>query len=567
MSQLASGTITLQLPLEDVYQMACAHMSKGQIETAEPLFISLLRERPDEPRFLGMLGALRIQQGLNQEAAALCQQAHLSDPASPLHGTNLASALFALNRAQEAIDLLRTVCKDHPRHPMAHYNLGNFLRDIDPEQSVAAYLKVLEIDPQHLNAMNNMGTVLLGLGRYDEADELFKKVMALDAENASAAGNKALLAATKGDHKSAIELYNRVPPSGDSMLAAGVRFNQSMSLIRVGRYEEAFPLYEWRWQGSSTLYNGYRFTTERQWRGEALKGKRLLVWGEQGFGDTLQFVRYLPLVAALHPARLTLAVHPAVLRLFQNSLPMVEVIDRQNMPQNLGDVWDYHCPVMSLALALAHPQPVRKSEVPRQTPYLHADQAEVQQWEQRLALIEPQRPLRVGLSWRVGQEEIAGRSFKLDQTRPLMKLPGVRFYRLTRSESNRPTDPTPAGLNLVDLSADMHDFAATAAFMKCLDLVISVDSAVLHLAGALGLPTLGVFQPHGGNFFDIGEGEQTWYPTVTVWRQSEMGDWEGLFERVAQRLLEMASPPQTRSPAKTKNAKRSSAPKTSAAQA
>jgi tetratricopeptide (TPR) repeat protein len=548
--------MTLQLPLEEVYHMACARMSQGLMDSAESLFIALLREIPDEPRFLGMLGALRIQQGLNQEAAALCQQAHLSDPASPLHGTNLASALFGLNRAQEAVDLLRAVCTEHPRHVMAHYNLGNFLRDIDPEQSVAAYLKALEIEPQHLNAMNNMGTVLIGLGRYDEAGELFKKVMAIDTENASAAGNQALLAATQGDHLSAIELYHRVPPSGDARLAAGVRFNQSMSMIRIGRYEEAFPLYEWRWHGSATLTNGYRFTPERQWRGEPLKGQRLLVWGEQGFGDTLQFVRYLTLAAAREPVRLTLAVHPALLRLFQNSLPMVEVIDRQTMPQNLNDVWDYHCPVMSLALALAHPQPVRKSEVPRQTPYLLADPTEVQQWQERLDQLEPQRPLRVGLSWRVGQDEIAGRSFQLGQTGPLMNLPGVRFYRLTRPEPNRPTEPTPPGLNLIDLSADLHDFAATAAFMQCLDLVVSVDTSVLHLAGALGRPALGVFQPHGGNFFDLGEGAQTWYPSMTVWRQHTPGDWSGLFERVAMHLSEMAASRSATAPKKRKPSKR-----------
>ena len=245
------------------------------------------------------------------------------------------------------------------------------------------------------------------------------------------------------------------------------------------------------------------------------------------------------MVATRNPAKLTLYTHPGVYRLFKQSLPKIDVVDRRHMPRTLGEDWDFHCPIMSLPLALAHPEPVRKSEVPRQVPYLYADENEVARWERKLSSIEPERPLRVGLSWRTGQKKNSGRSFDLELTKPLMNLPGIRFYRLTRTEQSRPTDPTPPGLNLFDLSADFEDYAATAAFMKCLDCVVSVDTSVLHMAGALGVTTLGVYPTHGGNFFDVGEGEQTWYPSVQVWRQHTTGDWHGLFERVAQHLLEM----------------------------
>ena len=214
-----------------------------------------------------------------------------------------------------------------------------------------------------------------------------------DAANASASGNLALLAATQWQDQNAVDLYNQVPPSNDPRLNAGVRFNQSLSLIRIGNYELGFPLYEWRWRGSPTLYHLYRFTPEQQWRGEPLQGKRLLVWGEQGFGDTLQFVRYLGLVAERQPARLTLLTHPALLRLFKLSLPpTVEVLERSTMPSpELGPEWDFHCQIMSLALAIAHPEPVRKSQVPRESPYLRADEAEVLRWEKKLSGIEPER--------------------------------------------------------------------------------------------------------------------------------------------------------------------------------
>lgn len=540
MSSPNQGGIALQLPPSEVYRLACSHLSEERLDSAEAMFLALLQQIPGEPRVLGMLGALRLKQNRLEEAVALCSQANSAEPASPLHKINLASALAGLQRTDEALVLLRQTCADHPEHVMAHYNLGNFLRET--QQTVAAleaYQAVLTLDPKHLSAMNNMATLLIDLGRYEEAQTLFNQVLAIDASNANAAGNRALLAATQGDHASAVELYKQVPPSTDIKLSAGVRFNQSLSMIRVGNYEQGFPLYEWRWKGSPTLLNGYRYSSERQWRGEPLQGRRLLVWGEQGFGDTLQFVRYLPLVAARQPARLALAAHPALLRLFRQSLPMVEVLDRETLRNELESHWDYHCPIMSLALATAHPEPVRKSQVPRQVPYLRADAAEVARWENRLASTEPSRPLRVGLSWLTGQTENGGRSFELKETGPLMNLPGVRFYRLTRAEPTRTTEATPEGLELFDFSSDLKDFASTAAFMHGLDLVLSVDTSVLHIAGALGLPTLGLYPTHGGNFFDVEEGQQTWYPSVTVWRQRTMGDWNGLLQRVAQRLLEL----------------------------
>lgn len=534
--------IGLQLPRDDVYQLACSYLRGGRLDSADPLFQALLQQNTEDPDVLGMLGALRLSQGHVDAAVQMCQRAHQLDPSTPLHIINLASALFALEQSDDAIALLQKACIEHPDHVMAHYNLGNFLRDTKrPQEACVSYMNALQIDPQHLNAMNNLGTVLIDLGRYTEADAMFRRVLEIDAANASASGNLALLAATQGQDQNAVDLYNQVPPSNDPRLNAGVRFNQSLSLIRIGNYELGFPLYEWRWRGSPTLYHLYRFTPEQQWRGEPLQGKRLLVWGEQGFGDTLQFVRYLGLVAERQPARLTLLTHPALLRLFKLSLPpTVEVLERSTMPSpELGPEWDFHCPIMSLALAIAHPEPVRKSQVPRESPYLRADEAEVLRWEKKLSGIEPERPLRVGLSWRTGQKDNGGRSFGLDEAMPLMNLPGVRFYRLTRTEPTRPTEETPEGLNLIDLSADLHDFAATAAFMKCLDLVLSVDTSVLHLAGALGVPTLGVYPTYGGNFFDVGEGEQTWYPKVTVWRQTTMGDWQGLLTRVAQHLMQM----------------------------
>jgi len=538
---MASSPSNPPLPPDALYPQACAHLSAGRLDLAEPLFLTLLQQQPGDPNALGMLGALRLQQQRLDDALTLCAQAHTAAPESPLHGVNLASALAGLGRLHEALALLRNVCTSHPRYPLAHYNLGNFLREARQEQAAAdAYRAVLALDPQHLNALNNLGTVLTSLGHYGEADALFKQVLALDARNASAAGNLALLAATQGDHASAAAQYAHVPPSADQRMTAGVRFNQSLSLIRLGNYEEGFPLYESRWQGSPTLHRGYRFTPERQWRGEPLAGERLLVWDEQGFGDTLQCVRYLPHVAARSPARLTLATHPALLRLFRQSLPpSIEVIDRNTLPPALGQAWDFHCPIMSLPLGLAHPGPVRKAEVPGNTPYLRADAAEVERWERRLTSLEPTRPLRVGLSWRTGQADNGGRCFGLDEAGPLANLPGVRFYRLTRTEPNRPAEPTPEGLDLVDLTADLSDFAATAALMQCLDEVVSVDTSVLHLAGALNRPTLGVFPTHGGNFFDVAEGVQTWYPSLTVWRQPTMGDWPALLARVAQRLGEI----------------------------
>ncbi|NML97864.1 tetratricopeptide repeat protein [Paraburkholderia sp. RP-4-7] len=537
MSTRSAPTGLRPISSDEAYALACRKLADGQLDVAESLLLALARQMPLHGSVLGMLGALRLQQGRLPEAIDHCEAARSADPASALHPTNLATALAGTGQPDAAINLLREVCAAHPGFVLAHYNLGNFLRDADePSAAEAAYRAALAIDPAHVSCLTNLGTVLLGLGRYDEAEALFREALERDPRNASAAGNLALSAATRGDHAKAADTYASVLPIADAATADGVRFNRSLSLIRLGRYEEAFPLYESRWQGSRDLHHAYRYSSAQQWRGEPLAGKRLLVWGEQGFGDTLQFARYLPLVAARGPASLTLAVHPALVRLFRQSFPGVDVIAETGLPAQSGDAWDWHCPIMSVALALAHPGPVRKAGISDEIPYLHADSADIAQWEGRLASLEPTRPLRIGLSWRAGPKDKGERGFDLDLARPLAGLPNLRFYRLTRAETYRGAEPTPDGVDLVDPTADLTDFAATAALIGCLDYVISVDTSVLHLAGALGKQALGLLPAHGGNWFEPGEGQQPWYPTVTVWRQAAIGDWPSLLERVAEAL-------------------------------
>ena len=286
------------------------------------------------------------------------------------------------------------------------------------------------------------------------------------------------------------------------------------------------PLTERRWKGG-----------QPQWSGEDLQGKTIYVFSEQGFGDTLQFIRYAPL-AAQRGARVIVRVQPELVRLVATLKGVEDVGPYGRVP----DDFDLYCPIMSLPRAFG----TRLDTIPANVPYLSPEPGLVEGWQRRLA---GGRALRVGIVWSSGIRDYdrsifyAGisKSMTLAQFAPLARVPDVVFYSLQKGEPAREADRPPAGMRLFDVANELRDFADSAALIAALDLVITVDTAVAHLAGALGKPVWNLVKFHGCWRWLVNRPDSPWYPTMRLFRQPDPGNWRSVAEAVASALEDFAA--------------------------
>ena len=424
------------------------------------------------------------------EAEALCRQVLAAAPrhAGSLHLLGLVAC--ACGHPDDGIALIRHALALAPDSPKGHNGLGVALHEAgDRDGAISHYRRALELAPDYPEAMSNLGAALQERGDFDAAIHRLQAAIALGPDSAEAHTNLATTLLAAGD------------------LAAG------------------WPEYEWRW-GTPTMTTQRRAFTQPQWRGEMAAGRTLLIHAEQGLGDTIQFCRYAPLAAA-RGLRVTLEVQPPLLRLL-GCLPGIQrVIGRGDpLPE-----FDLHCPLLSLPLAFA----TRQATIPAQPSYLVADRALAASWATRLAGANP----KIGLAWagnpRLHSAALAAidrrRSIPPERLAPLVELPGLDFFSLQNGGA-----AAPAGFPLTDFMADMTDFADTAALVANLDLVISVDTAIAHLAAALGKPVWLL------NRFDScwrwlrHRQDSPWYPTLRLFNQPKPGDWAAVIEQVRDEL-------------------------------
>ena len=375
--------------------------------------------------------------------------------------------------------------------PQYHCTLGTVraLQGRLPE-AIACFDAALDLRPDLHEAHSNRGIVLGRQGRLDEAETCFRQAIALSPDYADAHHHLAMALLTRGD------------------FAAG------------------WAEYEWRWQTPQMRHAAPIFT-QPQWRGEPLAGRTLLIHAEQGYGDTIQFCRYAAL-AAERGGCVILQVQPPLMRLLR-TLPNVEVIAQGEAPPP----FDMHCPMLSLPLAFG----TTRASVPAAIPYLHADPARSVAFAQRV----PGVSRKIGVAWAGSSAHLADhrRSIPPDRLRPLLALEGFHFVSLQK-------DATRTGLPLTDLTVELTDFADTAALVANLDLVIAVDTAVAHLAAALGKPVWLLDRFDSCWRWLVGRSDTPWYPTMRLYRQPVPGDWDTVLAAV---IHDLGSGP--RSPAGT----------------
>jgi len=447
--------------------------------------------------------------GRLDEAAMAYSSALLLAPDSAECCYNLAVTRMRQNRLADAASGFEKALRLKPDYAEAHLNLGILQQAYGrPAAAIQCYRQALRTRPRYESARYNLALTLQDQGRLEEALEQYRSLHCADAHNN--AGNTLL---ALGRAQEALASYRRALAADPNHSEA--RWNLGVVQLLLGDFEKGWEGFEWRFRQRESRPRHFDVPL---WDGSPLAGRTILIHAEQGLGDTLQFVRFLPELDK-RGGFAWLECQPALSCLIGRSYRIAPV----PLPS-----FDCHAPLLSLPYLL-------ESGIPAGAPYLSPAPELIQQWRERLGAWNE---TRVGLAWagNPAHKNDRNRSLALEKLAPLAGAPDTVFFSLQKGPQSEEALNPPAGLKLIDLQNDLPDFHHTAAAIMNLDLVISVDSAVAHLAGALGRPvwTLLPFAPDWRWMLD--RTDSPWYPTMRLFRQKQRGDWDSVVREVCREL-------------------------------
>ncbi|HXW26918.1 MAG TPA: tetratricopeptide repeat protein [Xanthobacteraceae bacterium] len=553
----AEARANLGLVLQSLNRHAEAVAAYDRALAVNPAYVTALFGR----------GNALLALGRHAEALANYDKALAATPNQIEALVNRGVALGALGRHAEALASFERALSLQPDQPQLLYNRANSLQALGRhEEAVAAYDRVLAIAPDNPEVLNNRGLSLNALGRYEEASSGLDRALAAQPDSAAAwvnAGNaqrgldrrEAALACYEralacdrdnieaeygrgnalmllNRYREAIDCFGRVlavrPDHADAHL------NRSQALLTLGELARGFEEYEWRWKTSEQRQT--RAFDQPLWLGaEPAEGRTILVHHEQGLGDMLQFVRYVPMLSRAG-ARVVLEVQPQLKDLLSALDGVCAVVDRSApLP-----AFDSHCPVGSLPHAFR----TELATIPADVPYLRAEPRRVARWKERL----DRDDFTIGIAWQ-GSPTFrydAGRSIALAQFAPLATAANVRLISLQKGAGCEQIAAVSFAHRIERLTDD-QDMSAeglldTAAIMANLDLVVTSDSMLAHLAGAMGRPVFVALRQRMADWrWLLDREESPWYPTMRLFRQSTEGDWRDVFERIAAAVKALAA--------------------------
>jgi len=450
----------------------------------------------------------------------------------PTHLNPTEALFFEGNRRMEAGDAeeagrcFRQALELKPDFAEALANLG-LLRERAGAAADAesCYRRALAIRPDAIQIYLNLGVLLMGRKRFSEAEAVYRQALTLAPDSPGIRSNLGLLLACVKREDEAEGCYRKALELDGSYAKA--RFNLGYVLLRQGRYEEGWSCLEARDDFGGLMSH---FTCPR-WRGEPLAGKSVIIGFELGHGDMIQFCRYASVLKASGASHIAVVCHPGLKVLFGSLRGVDEVLSLHDEVPRLG--WDFWTPPMSLP----HYCRTRLESIPAPIPYLSADPARIEKWSRSL----PSSAARVGLVWKGNPlfENDGDRSLaSLDLLAPLGRVDGVQFISLQKGAGEDEARRPPAGLPLLHLGGELRDFADTAAVIASLDLVISVDTAVAHLAGALGKPCWVLLPDYRTDWRWLTERtDSPWYPRcMRLFRQPRRGGWPTVIAAVVEAL-------------------------------
>ena len=550
---------------DTMHLMGMVNLEAGQLEHAVE-WASRAISKTAKPAYLATLGLALSNLGRHDEALKAFDRALQLKGDDAQLWWQRGSALIAAGRSVEALAAFERTLKLDPRHGDAAYKCGHLLHGLDRFEEALAYLnRSAELQPRHALTWHMRALVLKELNRLDEALADNRRAIALDPANADTHGNLGAVLQAQGRTEEALSSYERAlqiradnprtitnrasalaelarldEAMADYRRALGIdpdfaeaAWNLALLQLQLGDFEEGWKGREVRWKFPKELTPSYPKLSAPLWLGEQrIAGKTVLVCADEGFGDSIQFARYLPMLA-MRGARVVLVVEAPL-------CPLLSVVEgvSQCLPKHPSTVlpaFDFHLPFTCMPLAFG----TRLDSIPSRVPYLPLPDADrLQAFERRLGAHEK---LRVGLVWSGNprHQNDRNRSMPLAMLSRLVAIDAT-FVSLQKDPRPRDAETLRAQPGIIDLTAELSDFAATAALVSCLDLVISVDTSVAHLAGALGKPVW-LLLPHVPDFrWLIGRDDSPWYPKHRLFLQSATREYESVLDRVLAELSELA---------------------------
>jgi Tfp pilus assembly protein PilF len=502
----------------------------GRLKNAEDYWRRALTENPNNADVSNNLGILFREMKRFSEAEAAYRQALTIQPDYVKAYNNLGNLLYEIKRFPEAEAAFRQALLIRPDYAEACANLGIVLHDVKRfMEAEAAYQRALTIQPDHIKTLCNLGILLSGMRRFSEAEAVHRRTLAIAPGDAEAHYNLGYLLYEMQRFAEAEAAYRRTLEIQPDHVRG--RLNLGLLLLYGGRFAEGWPLYEARYDEKNSSTGARRAAVDYpQWQGERLTDKSIVIHCEQGFGDSIQFVRYLPLLKATGARHITLICTPPLRALFDG----VDGADTVLTPSEMASmpVHDYWAFLLSLPLHLA----TTLDSIPNTFPYVRPVTDRVHAWKTRLPASNP----RIGLVWKGSPTHGNDRNRSLPSLgtlAPLWVVPGITWVSLQKGQGEDEAITPPPEQPLTHLGTDIKDFADSAAIIAQLDLVICVDTAIAHLAGALGKPCW-VLLPRVGTDWRWLEDrtDSPWYSATTrLFRQRDPDAWTDTILEVAER--------------------------------
>ncbi len=501
---------------------------QSKLDESVAAFRQALVVQPDFAEAHNNLGLVRAAQGHHDEAIAAYRRAIACKPTFAEAHNNLGIALRQMGQPEAAVASCREAARLRPELPEAHNNLGSALEELGRyDEAIESLNEALRLRPEFAKAHNNLGIGYWYKGRFDEAAAAYRRAIELMPEMAEAHNNLGNVLRDQGRFDEALACYRQAEELKPNY--CDPHWNQSLVWLVQGDFERGWAEYEWRWQLKNFKR---RQCSQPLWDGSPLEGRTILLAAEQGLGDTLQFIRYAPLVRQRGATVLVEVQKP-----LRQLLSSVSGVDRLLVQGEATPPFDVYAPLLSLPRLLG----TTLADVPAQVPYVHADPALVAKWRDELASLPG---MKVGIAWQGSPQNRTdrGRSIPLERFEALARLPGVSLVSLQKGLGSEQIAAVADRFQVIDFSKRLDEesgpFMDTAAVMRHLDVVVTCDSSLAHLAGALGVPVwIGLMLSPDWRWL-LDRDDSPWYPTARLFRQTRVGDWHEVFERMAAALAE-----------------------------
>jgi tetratricopeptide (TPR) repeat protein len=515
---------------EALYRLAMLYIQSGRAAQALPLLELVLKAQSQNPGVLNSYGVALQLSKRSSEAIDCFQKALMIRPGDVGTLGNLGRALREQNKVREALDCFLEILRLNPNNPnvqieigRCHYEMGSF------NEAIRTFEDVLMLRPNYVEAISGKGIALSAIGHLDEARQMFEQALLLEPSDLKALINLGEFSYDEGKIDEALTYFDQalaIDPKDSVAL-----WRKSFALLAKGEYSEGWKLY-----ADSLGKHGGRgpnkFAPQPTWDGRPDKDKHLLIWCEQGFGDSIQFIRYAELCKQ-RMGKVSVFCQTSLISLFQS----ISFVDHVSDVCDRSD-FDEHVPMMNLP----HLFETTVEKIPASIPYLHANSERETKWTDKFV---NNKNMKIGLVWACGSHQgltidklsASQRSIPLKELKPWLDLKGTQFYSLQKDNFAQEIKQLELEDHLINYMNEVKDFADTAALVMNLDLVITVDTSVAHLAGALGKPVWIMSRYNADWRWLQNRPYNPWYPTARIFGQSRMNDWSGVIAKIQNELI------------------------------